>query len=82
VVALASEVRTGLYPAIEEIQTSYSEQNLPMQKAVRHWRLRRDLAECDGDWNRFRARFEADHRRCDTVRPAKRCRFKTPIHDA
>lgn len=82
VVALASEVRTGLYPAIEEIQTSYSEQNLPMQKAVRHWRLRRDLAECDGDWNKFRARFEADHRRSDTVRPAKRCRFKTPIHDA
>lgn len=82
VVALASEVRTGLYPAIEEIQTSYSEDNLPMQKAVRHWRLRRDLAECDSDWNRFRTRFEADHRRSDFKRLARRCRFKTPIHDA
>lgn len=81
-VTLASEVRTGLYPAIEEIQTSYSEDNLPMQKAVRHWRLRRDLSECDSDWTRFRTRFEAELRVRDAVRSAKRCRFKAPIHDA
>jgi hypothetical protein len=81
-VTLASEVRTGLYPAIAEIQTSYSEDNLPMQKAVRHWSLRRDLAECDSDWNRFRTRFEAEEERWGTPLSKKRRRFKAPIHDA
>ena len=64
VVTLANAVRTGLYPAIQEINTSYSEENLPMQKAVRHWRLRHDLAECDRDWDRWCTQFRVNNQLC------------------
>lgn len=56
-VTLAREVRKGLYPAIEQVHISSSEENVPMRQAVRCWHLQRDVTECDRAWDRFEARF-------------------------
>lgn len=56
-VTLAREVRKGLYPAIEQVHISSSEENVPMRQAVRCWHLHRDVTECDRAWDRFEARF-------------------------